>query len=96
MCTYVCVCVFACVSICMCVCVCVSAYLQIFREFLSSLIGRVHGEEDSELHVHLDRVAVGEHERLPLLLLAGQHHCNLGKRGKAFYDCKLQLQNGSR
>jgi hypothetical protein len=83
-CVRTCVCVCVCVSICMCVCVCVCAYLQIFREFLSSLVGRVHGEEDSKLHVHLDRVAVREHERLPLLLLARQHHCDLGKRGKGF------------
>ena len=52
-------------------------HLQILRQLLSALVRRVHGEEDAELHVHLDGVAVGEDERLPLLLLAGQHHRDL-------------------
>ena len=52
-------------------------YLQIFWQFLTTLIGWVHGQEDSELHVHLDGVAVSEDERLALLLLAGQHHRDL-------------------
>ena len=62
-------------------------HLKVLRQLLSALIGRVHGEEDSELHVHLDHVAVGEDERLPLLLLAREHHRDLEVQNEKINEC---------
>ena len=54
-----------------------SLNLQILRQLLSSLVCRVHGEEDSELQVHFDGVAVSEDESSPFLFLTRQHNRNL-------------------
>ena len=43
----------------------------------SYLISWVHGEEDSELRIHVHVVSIREDEMLPLLFLAGQNHGNL-------------------
>ena len=48
----------------------------------SYLISWVHGEEDSELRIHVHVVAVCEDEMLPLLFLAGQNHGNLNDTNK--------------
>jgi hypothetical protein len=45
-------------------------YLKIFWKFLSSLVSRIHGEENTEFEVHFHRVAISENESFPFLFLA--------------------------
>ena len=44
--------------------------LQVLRELLTPLVGGIHGEEDPELRIHVDRVPVSEDKLFPLLFLA--------------------------
>ena len=54
--------------------------LEILWQLLPARVARVHGQEDTELGVHVHHVAIREDELLPALFLAREHDVNLLRR----------------